>query len=346
MERLRKLYEHVLFVSVAFTETGSVHLLKVRTVYLVAAVMFALSGWMSAVFLTDGLMGARLKAGITGNAELQYYIDMISELRQQRAADQEQMRVIAREMGVLQARLDRFDALGDKLKADGTLISEAPGANGKGGADLLPQGPLPSINEVRQQLGLLTGKADFAEMALETQVALSIRQSLGPVLDQTIPYLWPLVTDSYRLTSPFGWRIHPITHIRMWHAGMDIADNIGSPVTAAADGTVTFAGWRFGYGNLVEIKHAQGFLTRYGHLSKPLVRPGQKVAAGELVALSGNTGRSTGPHLHFEVHRNGTVLNPYAFIKDTRQQVWNEARGGKGRELLAAWRSGRKAALR
>jgi murein DD-endopeptidase MepM/ murein hydrolase activator NlpD len=340
---LRQLCQHQLLVSVAFTETGSVHPVRVRSIYLICGVIFALSGWLSAVFLSDGLTSARLKASITGNAELQYYVDMITELRQMRQADQEQMRVIAQEMGVLQARLDRFDALGDKLKADGTLITEAADPSGKGGPEIDRSAPLPSITDVRKQLGLLTGQADFAEMALETQVAISIRRALGPVLDQTIPYLWPLVTAGHRLTSPFGWRIHPILRSRIWHAGMDMADKVGSPVTAAGDGVVTFAGWRFGYGNLVEIKHGQGFVTRYGHLYQTTAKAGQRVAAGELIALLGNTGRSTGPHLHFEVHKNGIPLNPYPFIRETRQEVIAAAQNGKGRELLSAWRSGRQA---
>lgn len=348
IKSFQQLYQHQMLVSVAFTDTGSVRPMRVRSIYVLGVVLFALSGWLSAMFLSDGLTGARLKASITGNAELQYYVDMITELRQMRQADQEQMRVIAQEMGVLQARLDRFDALGDKLKADGTLITEAADPAGKGGPEmgreLDRKAPLPSIAEVRKQLGLLTGEADFAEMALETQVSISIRRALGPVFDQSVPYLWPLVTAEHRLTSPFGWRKHPVLRTRMWHAGMDMADRVGSPVTAAADGTVAFAGWRFGYGNLVEIRHGQGFVTRYGHLYKTIARAGDRVEAGDLIALLGNTGRSTGPHLHFEVHKNGTPLNPYPFIRDTRQEVVAAARNGRGRELLSNWKNERKAA--
>jgi murein DD-endopeptidase MepM/ murein hydrolase activator NlpD len=123
---------------------------------------------------------------------------------------------------------------------------------------------------------------------------------------------------------------------------MDLATPIGSLVTSAGDGVVAYAGWRFGYGFLVEVKHAQGFSTRYGHLSKPLVREGQRVNAGDLIALSGNTGRSTGSHLHFEVRRDDVALNPVPFVKDTREQVVAQAQKGRGTQLLAAYNNKNK----
>ena len=254
-------------ITVAMTDTGSVHSIRLRSAWLVAVVLFTLSGWLGMVVAGD-FAGARLTATLTGNTEVKYYLDMIASLRTQRDGEREQVRVIAQELGILQTRLDCFDALGQKLKADGTLITEAPGAGDKGGPDdvappMDPNAPLPTLDDVRKQLGLITNEADFTEMALETSMALEIRKALGPQLGHTIPYLWPLLTANHRLTSPFGYRSDPMMAIKKWHAGMDIADNIGSPVTAAADGTVTYAGWRIGYGNLVEIKHSNGFTTRY-----------------------------------------------------------------------------------
>jgi murein DD-endopeptidase MepM/ murein hydrolase activator NlpD len=350
-KRFRQLLSHRLTLTVALTDTGGLHTFRLRTAWLVFAGLFAISGWLGMVLAGD-LAGARLTATLTGNTEVKYYLDMISELRSQRDAEREQMRTIAQQLGVLQARLDRFDALSSKLKAEGTIIDvsgtdledeEGGGIvpNGKGGPeDVPPPSTIPSMDVIRQQVSALTGQADGAEIALETSLALAIRSSLGPSTGGGIPYLWPVITDTYHLSSPFGWRSDPFRNTRKWHAGMDIADGMGAPITAAADGKVTYAGWRMGYGNLVEIKHENGFTTRYGHLSKTIAKEGDRVNAGDLIALMGSTGRSTGPHLHFEIRKDDNVLNPLAFIKDTRDEVLREARQGKGRELLQAYRSG------
>lgn len=95
------------------------------------------------------------------------------------------------------------------------------------------------------------------------------------------------------------------------HHGVDFRAPVGTPVKASMDGRVTFAGWKNSiYGNMVAIKHPNGLVTRYAHLSRATVRPGQRVARGQVVARSGNTGRSTGPHIHFEVLKNGRAINP------------------------------------
>ncbi len=99
------------------------------------------------------------------------------------------------------------------------------------------------------------------------------------------------------------------------HEGIDMAGSTGSPVYSTGDGTVVHAGWENGYGNLVRIRHAFGLETRYGHLSKIRVSVGQKVSRGDRIGDMGNTGRSTGPHLHYEVRTNGNAVNPMTFIK-------------------------------
>jgi murein DD-endopeptidase MepM/ murein hydrolase activator NlpD len=263
------------------------------------------------------------------------------------------MRTIAQQLGVLQARVDRFDALSNRLKAEGTIIDvsgtdlegEEGIPDGRGGPEELPPlATIPSMEVIRQQVTGLTDKADTAEIALETSLALAIRSSLGTTSGGGIPYLWPVITDTYRLSSPFGWRSDPFRKFRKWHGGMDIADKMQSPIIAAADGVVTFVGWRMGYGNLVEIKHENGFTTRYGHLTRGVVKEGQRVNAGDLVALMGSTGRSTGSHLHFEIRKDDNVLNPLAFIKDTREEVLQQAKSGRGRELMSEYRKQNKAA--
>lgn len=123
----------------------------------------------------------------------------------------------------------------------------------------------------------------------------------------TLEYRYPVAG---RLTSDIGNRVHPIDGKVKFHAGLDLAVPPGTSVQASAEGVVSFAGWSGGYGNLLVVKHADGRETRYGHLNKLLVTEGDSVAAGQVVALSGSTGRSTGPHVHFEIRENGQVLNP------------------------------------
>ncbi len=119
-----------------------------------------------------------------------------------------------------------------------------------------------------------------------------------------------------RISSEFGNRFHPIDRKTKFHGGIDIAVAKGTPVAAAAEGVVTFAGWSKGYGNLVIVKHPDGRETRYGHLEKILVSEDAEVACGQQIALSGSTGKSTGPHLHFEVRENGQVVNPFRILSN------------------------------
>ncbi|WP_321818068.1 MULTISPECIES: M23 family metallopeptidase [unclassified Paraburkholderia] len=121
-------------------------------------------------------------------------------------------------------------------------------------------------------------------------------------------------TEAGRLGSPFGNRIDPFTKRLSFHPGLDIVAPTGTPIFAAAGGRVIFAGPKAGYGNCVDIDHGNGFTTRYGHASKIDVQVGQIVLAGDHIADVGSTGRSTGPHLHFEVIVNGTQVNPVGYL--------------------------------
>ncbi|HEU4754116.1 MAG TPA: peptidoglycan DD-metalloendopeptidase family protein [Armatimonadota bacterium] len=112
------------------------------------------------------------------------------------------------------------------------------------------------------------------------------------------------------ITSGFGYRFHPILHYRRLHSGIDFGARVGTPVYAAASGEVFFASWRGGYGRCIIVLHGGGMSTLYGHLSRINVRAGQAVRRGQLIGAVGSTGLSTGPHLHFEVRRNGVPVNP------------------------------------
>ncbi len=128
--------------------------------------------------------------------------------------------------------------------------------------------------------------------------------------------LWPVPSNT-RISSNYGYRTHPVTGERYkLHAGMDVPASMGTPIVAAADGTVILAGYNGGYGYCVIISHGGGLSTLYGHNSSLNVSVGQKVTRGQQIALSGNTGLSTGPHLHFEVRVNGTAKDPLPYLKN------------------------------
>lgn len=121
----------------------------------------------------------------------------------------------------------------------------------------------------------------------------------------------------YTFTSGYGVRSDPFRHSAAMHAGMDLAGPLGTPIFATADGVISFAGWMRGYGNLIEIAHGKAIETRYGHLSRILVKPNTLVKRGQLIALMGSTGRSTGSHLHYEIRLDGRAVNPAPFIQAT-----------------------------
>lgn len=134
------------------------------------------------------------------------------------------------------------------------------------------------------------------------------RMNMYRIAVEKLPFAIPL-NGGYRFTSPFGYRWGRL------HAGVDLAGPIGMDVHAPADGTVVEAGWESGYGQMIRIQHDFGISTVYGHLSRILVREGQKVSRGDLIGDSGNSGRSTGPHLHYEIRVGDSPINPMTFIK-------------------------------
>ena len=139
-------------------------------------------------------------------------------------------------------------------------------------------------------------------------------------------------TGGVTLSSRYGWRIHPIHGDARMHRGIDIPRPAGSPVAATAEGTVSMADWSGAYGLLVEIDHGADLATRYAHLSKLAVTPGQRVRKGQILGYVGSTGRSTGPHLHYEVRMAGESVDPAAFLSDLREiaSAASGLGGGKG----------------
>lgn len=154
-------------------------------------------------------------------------------------------------------------------------------------------------------------------VAMAVALLAAVPANVGAAASPVFP-----IEGKWVLTSPFGYRTHPVTGNRDFHEGADLGVPEGTPVRAALGGVVAQAGWRGGYGYAVEINHGNGYSTLYAHLSRVLVAPGTPVAAGQVIALSGNTGRSTGPHLHFEVRYNGRPVDP--------AQWFPALSGGKG----------------
>ncbi|MBN2905472.1 MAG: peptidoglycan DD-metalloendopeptidase family protein [Rhodobacteraceae bacterium] len=134
---------------------------------------------------------------------------------------------------------------------------------------------------------------------------------------EKLPFAQPL-HSAFRFTSPFGMRRHPTTGTMRMHEGMDMAAGYGTPIYATADGVVVKAGWVSGYGRMVKIKHDFGLETRYGHMAKIRVTEGQRVSRGDRIGDMGNSGRSTGTHLHYEVRVDGKPVNPMTYIKAAR----------------------------
>ena len=131
----------------------------------------------------------------------------------------------------------------------------------------------------------------------------------------SIPSIQPVPNKNLeRMASGYGWRVDPIYKIQEFHKGMDFTCPIGTAVHVTGDGVVEIVDFSYGgYGNEVVVNHGYGYRTRYGHLSRFNVKAGQKVKRGDVIAFSGNTGKSTGPHVHYEVIKNGQVLNPVYF---------------------------------
>jgi murein DD-endopeptidase MepM/ murein hydrolase activator NlpD len=170
------------------------------------------------------------------------------------------------------------------------------------------------FDDLNDTLLSLSSELQKREMSLSELVDFLEEQRL---LVLSTPSIWPV---NGWLSSRFGYRISPFTGRRVFHEGIDVAARYGAPVKATAKGIVIYAGYKLGYGNLVTIDHGFGYVTRYGHNSKVLVKVGDRVDKGQIISKVGNTGKSTGPHVHYEVLVNGIPVNPLKFIASATDQ--------------------------
>ena len=226
----------------------------------------------------------------------------------------ENLNAMAVKLGQMQAQLMRLDALGERLSALSGMkpqefrFNEQPG---RGGA--LPSSTLShsfSVDEFSRQLSLLSrhmeNRTDHLDV-LESQLFdAQIKKKLMPTVQP--------VNGTYNASS-FGWRPDPFTGMNAMHEGVDFIADVGTPIYSAAGGVVVFSEMHPQYGNLIEIDHGNDFTTRYAHASRLLVKAGDLIQRGKKIAEVGNTGRSTGAHLHFEVRFKGVAQNPTRFLQ-------------------------------
>jgi murein DD-endopeptidase MepM/ murein hydrolase activator NlpD len=270
---------------------------------------------IAAIFVI-GLMLGRFLLG--GNAEERAYaralLQQKLDIQAARGKVEGQVDALASRVGTLNAQLIRLDALGRRLTDLAGLdrgefdFDKAPPAGGPEGEPLETTGSV-QVPELTAVLDTLESQVDDRRQQL---VALESLLASRQLTQRVMPGGLPLIGGW--ISSHFGYRTDPFTGRGAFHAGVDFAGQPGARVIAVGPGVVSFSGYKSGYGNVVEITHPTGYVTRYGHNSRNLVRVGQSVQKSEPIAIIGSTGRSTGTHVHFEVLRDGNVLNPNRYL--------------------------------
>ena len=197
----------------------------------------------------------------------------------------------------------------------GVRVDALAAANHLSNANMLRVGrvlTIPSAGAITPS-GILSAGAVSRPRPVRARAAASSSRARGLSLQAPAPVamLWP---SRGTVTSRFGWRVHPIFGGREFHTGVDIAARTGTPVVAARTGVVRFVGWKTGYGRIIIVEHDGGIETSYSHLSAAVVNPGDRVTQGQAIGRVGSTGWSTGPHLLFEVRRNGVPVDPAPYL--------------------------------
>lgn len=242
--------------------------------------------------------------------------DQRAEAQKSQEIVQAHLNAMAVRLGDLQAQMIRLDGLGERLaKIAGLKPQElqslqlgSPPARG-GATSSLPSRNF-TIDEFADLLGKLAHQVDERSDQLGVLEALLVQDSASR---KFLPSLAPIVDGWY--SSNFGYRVDPFTGMRSFHDGIDFPANVGTAIVAAASGKVVYAGYHPEYGKIIEVDHGNGLLSRYAHASQILVNEGDLVVRGQRLGAVGSTGRSTGPHLHFEVRLNGVPQNPARFLE-------------------------------
>jgi murein DD-endopeptidase MepM/ murein hydrolase activator NlpD len=287
-------------------------LTRPRTVLVLALAILA----SLAVVFAAGLQIGRLVAAPLDRAAVNRDLDRQRlDLDAVRSEIRGQVDALAARIGTLNAHLIRLDALGRRVTdlADldrGEFDFDKPPPVGGPEAGEAPAGGSVQVPELTAAIDALEAQLVDRQRQFTVLESLMSTRSLG---ERILPGGWPIVGGW--ISSHFGHRPDPFTGRGAFHAGVDFAGPPGSRVIATGPGVVSFSGYKSGYGYVVEISHPTGHLTRYGHNSRNLVREGQTVQKGDPIAIIGSTGRSTGTHVHFEVERDGSTLNPMRYLQ-------------------------------
>ena len=275
----------------------------------------AVSGLTVAVLLSVvGLYAVTFR--VAAAFEIPYIRDLASSLMRNEIERNEQfmrdnVNAMARRLGEMQAQLMRLDALGERvaklagIRPEEFNFRDLPGRGGMESKDARPLSMEELGGQVERVARGVESRADYLDVVESELLSAQVRTALLP---QNTP-----VTEGF-VGSGFGSRLDPFSGQMSMHAGLDFAAPVGTPIMAAAGGVVSAAEYNPAYGNMVVIDHGNGLQTLYAHASKLEVRPGEIVRKGQQVARVGSTGRSTGSHLHFEVHVNGVPQNPARFL--------------------------------
>ena len=271
--------------------------------------------------VSAGYTLARMEPGIADTGEI---AALRADLAAQRASLEtinssadEHIDALALRLGELNANVIRLNALGSRLTGmaklnDGEFdFSKPPALGGPADAELALAGGEGQLPELLADIDSLEATLDAQEQQLAALETLMLNRKLN---ERVSPSGRPV--KSGWLSSYFGRRTDPMNGKSAWHRGVDFAGKYGNEIIAVGDGVVTWSGPRYGFGNLVEIKHGNGYVTRYAHNQENLVAVGDQVEQGQTIALMGSTGRSTGPHVHFEVWRNGKAVDPAKYIRN------------------------------
>lgn len=230
------------------------------------------------------------------------------ELKKENKLLKERFELFSTKSQELEERLSNMERLELNLESITKLTANSSKEEGKGGPEEVSFEELYSsldLAEWLDELGSQIGKREERFLRIKE----IFEKNKTPLL--STPIIWPV---EGRISSACGWRKSPFTGKREFHKGVDIVNSYNTPIKATADGKVSFAGRRQGYGLSVIINHKCGYRTVYGHLSKVKVQSGSKVKRGEIIGLLGSTGHSTGPHLHYEILVNKKQVNPWKFL--------------------------------
>lgn len=287
------------------------HLKAARTITIMPRhLVAALFVFVALVFSTSVLF-----SWLSVHLRLPLVEDLMISLQQQEATKtrdhlNNNLQLMATRLGELQGRIMQLDTLGDRVSGlAGVKRERAPEVVKPGQGGPYVAAPM-STDELQREIDRLSVEV---EQRSDDFAFLEFKLLEKRVKDRLLPTTLP-VKDAV-LGSAFGYRADPIAGLRSMHEGLDFAAETGTPIIVAADGVVLSANYHQDYGNVVDIDHGDGLTSRYAHMSRIDVKPGSLVKRGEVLGAVGNTGRSTGPHLHFEVRMLGVAQNPAHFLK-------------------------------